>query len=176
LQDNGIRMDRAWMLAMAAAAAHCAWLLAANIPGPGSRRSGIGASRAVGDAVREGANAVVAGTAATPAPPRDGRGRDAASGARRPREHRDAAEQRTAQREAAGLSNNEIAAEQFLALKTVEMTLSNVFRKLGIRSRAQLHGRLDGEDSPGYVGFPSAGSSTESWPDERASIRPEPTS
>jgi DNA-binding CsgD family transcriptional regulator len=62
------------------------------------------------------------------------------------------AEHRIAQRAAAGLSNKEIAAEQFLALKTVEMTLSSVYRKLGIRSRAQLHARLDGEhsrDSPG---------------------------
>ena len=56
------------------------------------------------------------------------------------------AEVRIAQRAAAGLSNKEIAAEQFLAVKTIEMTLSSVYRKLGIRSRAQLHPRLGGED------------------------------
>lgn len=59
------------------------------------------------------------------------------------------AELRIAQRAAAGLSNKEIAAEQFLALKTVEMTLSSAYRKLGIRSRAQLHARLGGDNSRG---------------------------
>ena len=52
------------------------------------------------------------------------------------------AEERVARRAAAGLSNREIAAELFLAPKTVEMNLSSAYRKLGIRSRAQLHGRL----------------------------------
>jgi DNA-binding NarL/FixJ family response regulator len=66
------------------------------------------------------------------------------------------AEQRIAQCAAAGLSNKEIAAEQFLALKTVEMTLSSVYRKLGIRSRAQLHSRLDRADSRDIPGSPSA--------------------
>ncbi len=53
-----------------------------------------------------------------------------------------AAKSRIAQRAAAGLSNREIAAELFLSPKTVEMNLSTVYRKLGIRSRAQLHRRL----------------------------------
>jgi DNA-binding CsgD family transcriptional regulator len=65
----------------------------------------------------------------------------------RPRSGLTPAEQRVAQRAAAGLSNKEIAAELFLALKTVEMTLSSVYRKLGIRSRTQLHSRLDVDDS-----------------------------
>lgn len=56
------------------------------------------------------------------------------------------AEERVARRAAAGLSNKEIAAELFLAPKTVEMNLSSVYRKLGIRSRSQLHSRLG--DSP----------------------------
>ena len=55
-----------------------------------------------------------------------------------------ATEERVASRAAAGLSNKEIAAELFLAPKTVEMNLSNVYRKLGIRSRGQLHSRLNG--------------------------------
>ncbi len=45
-----------------------------------------------------------------------------------------AAEQRVAERAAAGLSNKQIAAELFIAPKTVEMNLSSVYRKLGIRS------------------------------------------
>ena len=52
------------------------------------------------------------------------------------------AEARIAQLASAGLSNREIAAELSLAPKTVEMNLSSVYRKLGIRSRAQLHGRI----------------------------------
>jgi DNA-binding CsgD family transcriptional regulator len=75
--------------------------------------------------------------------------------AERPRSGLTPAEQRIAQRAAAGLSNKEIAAEQFLALKTVEMTLSSVYRKLGIRSRAQLHSRLNGEDSRDIPGSPA---------------------
>lgn len=53
------------------------------------------------------------------------------------------AEARIAHLAAAGRSNREIAAELSLAPKTVEMNLSAVYRKLGIRSRAQLHGRLN---------------------------------
>jgi ATP/maltotriose-dependent transcriptional regulator MalT len=49
-----------------------------------------------------------------------------------------AAEQRVAERAAAGLSNKQIAAELFISSKTVEMNLSSVYRKLGIRSRAGL--------------------------------------
>ena len=52
------------------------------------------------------------------------------------------AEQRMAELAADGLSNKEIAAELFVSVKTVELTLSRVYRKLGIRSRSQLHGRL----------------------------------
>ena len=52
------------------------------------------------------------------------------------------AETRIAQLAAAGRSNREIAAELSLATKTVEMNLSTVYRKLGIRSRTQLHGQL----------------------------------
>lgn len=57
------------------------------------------------------------------------------------------AEERIARRAAAGLSNREIAAELFLSTKTVEMNLSNVYRKLGIRSRSQLHSRLSQPDA-----------------------------
>jgi DNA-binding CsgD family transcriptional regulator len=53
-----------------------------------------------------------------------------------------AAEQRVAGLAAAGRSNKEIAAELFIAPKTVEMNLSSVYRKLGIRSRAGLSATL----------------------------------
>jgi DNA-binding CsgD family transcriptional regulator len=56
-----------------------------------------------------------------------------------------AAEQSVAKHAAAGLSNREIAAELFLSTKTVEMRLSTVYRKLGIRSRSQLFARLTAE-------------------------------
>ncbi|HYO00965.1 MAG TPA: helix-turn-helix transcriptional regulator [Mycobacterium sp.] len=36
------------------------------------------------------------------------------------------------------MSNREIAAELFIAVKTVETSLSSAYRKLGIRSRVQL--------------------------------------
>ncbi|HEY0280076.1 MAG TPA: AAA family ATPase [Solirubrobacterales bacterium] len=50
------------------------------------------------------------------------------------------AEERTATLAASGLTNREIAAELFVSEKTVEVTLTRVYRKLGIRSRAQLGG------------------------------------
>lgn len=51
-------------------------------------------------------------------------------------------EQRVAGLAASGLSNKEIAAKLYLSAKTVEMYLSNAYRKLGIRSRSQLADRL----------------------------------
>ena len=55
-------------------------------------------------------------------------------------------ERQVADRAAAGLSNKEIATALFLSEKTVEMHLSNAYRKLGIRSRAQLAERLREEE------------------------------
>lgn len=52
------------------------------------------------------------------------------------------AERRVAERAAKGMSNKEIAADLFIAAKTVEMNLSTVYRKLGIRSRAALSAAL----------------------------------
>ncbi|MGH3970299.1 MAG: helix-turn-helix transcriptional regulator [Mycobacterium sp.] len=40
------------------------------------------------------------------------------------------------------MSNKQIAAELFIAAKTVEMNLSSIYRKLGIRSRAGLSAAL----------------------------------
>ena len=55
------------------------------------------------------------------------------------------AERRVADLAAAGRSNKQIAAELFISPKTVEMTLSNAYRKLGIRSRAGLFVALNPE-------------------------------
>jgi len=60
-----------------------------------------------------------------------------------------AAEQRIAALAATGLSNKQIAAEVFIAEKTVEMNLSRVYRKLGIRSRAALSTSLRSHDVQG---------------------------
>jgi DNA-binding NarL/FixJ family response regulator len=42
-----------------------------------------------------------------------------------------------------GLSNRDVAAAMYVSLKTVEAHLSRVYRKLGIRSRAELARRMD---------------------------------
>jgi DNA-binding CsgD family transcriptional regulator/tetratricopeptide (TPR) repeat protein len=42
-----------------------------------------------------------------------------------------------------GASNREIAARMFLSVKTVEATLTRMYRKLGVRSRTQLSSKLD---------------------------------
>lgn len=52
------------------------------------------------------------------------------------------AERRTAVLAAQGMGNREIAAELFLSEKTIESTLTSVYRKLGIRSRASLAATL----------------------------------
>jgi DNA-binding CsgD family transcriptional regulator len=53
------------------------------------------------------------------------------------------AECRVAELVAAGKSNNDVAAALFVSVKTVEVHLSRVYRKLDIRSRAELARRLD---------------------------------
>jgi DNA-binding CsgD family transcriptional regulator len=52
-------------------------------------------------------------------------------------------EQRVARLAADGLSNKEIAAHLFVTVHTVEVHLSHVYTKLGVRSRGQLAYRLD---------------------------------
>ena len=49
-----------------------------------------------------------------------------------------AAEQRIAELVAEGRSNKDVAAELVLSVKTVEVTLTRVYGKLGVRSRAEL--------------------------------------
>ncbi len=55
-------------------------------------------------------------------------------------------ELRIAQLAADGLTNDAIAAEVFVTRKTVEANLGRAYRKLGIRSRAQLARALDSEE------------------------------
>ena len=52
-------------------------------------------------------------------------------------------ERRVAELAARGRTNKEIAAELFMGVSTVEAHLSHVYRKLGIRSRTELAGRLE---------------------------------
>jgi DNA-binding NarL/FixJ family response regulator len=53
------------------------------------------------------------------------------------------AERRIADLAAAGKTNHDIASGLFISPKTVEVHLSRIYRKLGIRSRAELGRRLD---------------------------------
>ena len=56
-------------------------------------------------------------------------------------------ERLVAQLAASGLSNREVADRTFLAVKTVEANLARVYRKLGIRSRAELGARMGANTS-----------------------------
>jgi DNA-binding CsgD family transcriptional regulator len=56
-------------------------------------------------------------------------------------------ERRVAELAASGLTNREVAAQLFLSPKTVEANLARAYRKLGIRSRAELGARLAGVGS-----------------------------
>ncbi|MEV6412989.1 AAA family ATPase [Kribbella sp. NPDC051718] len=53
-----------------------------------------------------------------------------------------ATERRVAELVAAGRSNQEVAAELFLSVKTVEANLTRVYRKLAVRSRTELANKL----------------------------------
>lgn len=51
-------------------------------------------------------------------------------------------EQRVAELAASGMTNREVAAALFVSAKTVEVNLTRIYRKLGIRSRAELGQRV----------------------------------
>ena len=53
-----------------------------------------------------------------------------------------ASERRVAELAATGLTNREVAARLFMSPKTVEANVARAYRKLGIRSRAELGARL----------------------------------
>ena len=51
-------------------------------------------------------------------------------------------ERRVVELAASGLKNREVAAQLFMSPKTVEANLARAYRKLGIRSRAELGARV----------------------------------
>lgn len=53
-----------------------------------------------------------------------------------------ATEQKIAELATSGMTNRDVAATLFISLKTVEANLTQIYRKLGIRSRAQLAAKL----------------------------------
>ena len=57
-------------------------------------------------------------------------------------------ERQIAELAAAGFSNPEIAARMYVSRKTVEGNLGRVYRKLGVRSRAQLGRAISGDAGP----------------------------
>jgi DNA-binding NarL/FixJ family response regulator len=75
-------------------------------------------------------------------------------GGRRPRASGELtqSEQRTAELAADGMSNKEIARELVVTVHTVEVHLSRAYAKLGVRSRAQLSGRLLAPGTPHSAG------------------------
>jgi DNA-binding CsgD family transcriptional regulator len=58
-----------------------------------------------------------------------------------------AAERRVAELAASGLTNSDVGAALYISPKTVEVHLSRIYRKLGIRSRAELGRRIDQLDA-----------------------------
>ena len=57
-------------------------------------------------------------------------------------------ERRIADRVASGRSNAEVAHEMFLSPKTIEWNLSKIYRKLSVRSRAELAAKLANATTP----------------------------
>jgi DNA-binding CsgD family transcriptional regulator len=59
-----------------------------------------------------------------------------------------ASEQRVAELAASGMTNREVAAAMSISPKTVESNLARIYRKLGIRSRAELGQRIGRPAAP----------------------------
>jgi DNA-binding CsgD family transcriptional regulator len=60
-----------------------------------------------------------------------------------------ASERRVAELVASGMTNRDVAAALFISVKTVEVNLTRIYRKLDIRSRAELGRRIDRLDENG---------------------------
>jgi DNA-binding CsgD family transcriptional regulator len=73
-------------------------------------------------------------------------------GLRRAPDELTASEQRVAELAATGMTNREVAQAAFMSPKTVEANLTRVYRKLGIRSRAELGARMAREVEDGHRG------------------------
>ncbi|HEX6789260.1 MAG TPA: AAA family ATPase [Gaiellaceae bacterium] len=67
----------------------------------------------------------------------------------RPPDELTAGERKVAELAASGLTNRQVAEAAFMSPKTVEANLARVYRKLGIRSRAELGARIVGERQEG---------------------------
>ena len=165
LERNGERRDRAWMLA--AGARGRSMLLAARGDLDAARRvrhARDRRTRPAANAVRACSNAVATGPNTAPAAAEGiGVGEPAGS----PRHLRAAAcpavgrpvpvpsspaqnvgprrsgqltpsEQRVAELAASGMKNRDVATALFISPKTVEANLARIYRKLGIKSRAEL--------------------------------------
>jgi DNA-binding NarL/FixJ family response regulator len=52
---------------------------------------------------------------------------------------------------AAGLTNRDVAKAAFMSPKTVEANLARIYRKLGIKSRAELGARMAARESRGQA-------------------------
>ncbi|GLW55146.1 helix-turn-helix transcriptional regulator [Kitasatospora phosalacinea] len=75
------------------------------------------------------------------------------------------AEQRCAQLAATGASNRDIAATLTVSTKTVEATLTRVYRKLGLHSRAQLaHTLATAQETPAGMLHHQDRSNNDAWP------------
>ena len=70
-------------------------------------------------------------------------------GLRRAPDELTASERRVAELVASGLTNREAASAAFMSPKTVQANLTRVYRKLGIRSRAELSARMAQERAVG---------------------------
>jgi DNA-binding CsgD family transcriptional regulator len=69
----------------------------------------------------------------------------------RPQDELTATERQIAELAAAGLTNRQVAEAAFVSPKTVEANLARVYRKLGIRSRAELGARMSAEARDGQA-------------------------
>ncbi|HET9878006.1 MAG TPA: LuxR C-terminal-related transcriptional regulator, partial [Candidatus Limnocylindria bacterium] len=117
------------------------WDLSQALLAEGSLLRHLGQRRAAGE-VLDRAVGILAALGAEPAA---ARARDELRRAR-PRRRRDdsltPAESRVATLVAAGLTNREIAAQQFTTVATVEAHLTRIYSKLGMRSRTELTRRV----------------------------------
>jgi DNA-binding NarL/FixJ family response regulator len=66
-------------------------------------------------------------------------------GLRRSPDELTATERRVAELAAEGLTNREVASKAYMSPKTVQANLTRIYRKLGIRSRAELGARMADE-------------------------------
>ena len=81
-------------------------------------------------------------------------------GLRRSTKELTATELRVAELAAQGLTNREVASRAFMSPKTVEANLARVYRKLGIRSRAELGARIRAEPASRAETGPSGATSS----------------